>query len=259
MSTTIAESARSAYATLAPHYDLFTQAYRYDVWLARLEALARAHGLAGRRVLDVACGTGKSYRPLIAMGYEVSACDISSPMLDVARRTSPRAARLFEADMRALPDVGSFDLVTCLDDAVNYLLADDDLGDALASMAARLSPGGLLVFDTNTLAAYRSTYTAVHVAEDDDVFLCWQGHGFDEEASAQASATISIFERDGQAWARRQSVHRQRYWTPRDVTDALADAAMTTVAIRGQRVGAHLDDWVDEDIHTKTVYLARAN
>ncbi|PLS30344.1 ubiquinone biosynthesis methyltransferase UbiE [Bifidobacterium margollesii] len=43
-------------------------------------------GLAGTRVLDVACGTGVSSRALAARGAEVTGCDISEGMLAVARR-----------------------------------------------------------------------------------------------------------------------------------------------------------------------------
>ena len=50
------------------------------------------------------------------------------------------------------------DLVTCLDDAVNYLLDADELHDALTGMRRNLRPGGLLVFDVNTLATYRSVF-----------------------------------------------------------------------------------------------------
>jgi ubiquinone/menaquinone biosynthesis C-methylase UbiE len=143
------DTARDAYGPLAAVYDLFTAHHRHDVWLARLEALGRRHGLTGRRVLDVGCGTGKSFLPLVRRGYRVTGCDISPEMLAEARRTAPPHVRLVEADMRDLPDLGRFDLVTCLDDAVNYLLGDDDLTRALASMARALAPRGLLVFDTN--------------------------------------------------------------------------------------------------------------
>jgi len=99
------------------------------------------------RALDVACGTGKSALPLVERGYELTACDSSAGMLARARRALPESVELFQADMRELPAIGSFDLITCLDDAVNYLPGDDDLARALASMAELLAPGGLIVFD----------------------------------------------------------------------------------------------------------------
>src|SRR4051812_45169006 len=108
-------SAREAYDDLAPAYDLLTADYPYERWLARLLALASEHGLRGGAVLDVACGTGKSFLPLLARGWDVVGCDISAAMLARAAEKAP-AAELVQADMRSLDRLGSFDLVTCLDD-----------------------------------------------------------------------------------------------------------------------------------------------
>src|SRR5919112_2530262 len=90
-----------AYATFAPFYEQFTRDYDYDRWLRRLERLARIHGLTGRRVLDVGCGTGKSLRPLLALGYDGDGCDVSGAMLREAARLLPGVS-FFEADMRDL-------------------------------------------------------------------------------------------------------------------------------------------------------------
>jgi SAM-dependent methyltransferase len=254
------DAARDAYAPLAGVYDLFTAHHRHDQWLARIEALARRHGLRGRRVLDVGCGTGKSFLPLVRRGYRVTGCDISPEMLAEARRAAPDHVRLVEADMRDLPDLGRFDLVTCLDDAVNYLLGDDDLTRALTSMAGALAADGLLVFDTNTLATYRSDYTGAQVVQDEDVFVCWRGEGVDEgpDGDRRARATIEIFRRtDEGAWERTRSVHRQRHRSRSEVEQALRDSGLRSVAVIGQRTGAVLDDDLDEDVHTKALFVAR--
>src|ERR687895_239024 len=96
--------ARDAYEALAPVYDGLTAHHDYDRWLAILEGLARRHGLQGRRVFDVACGTGKSFLPLARRGYSVDACDISRSMLVRARaKTEGLDVRLQVADMRLLP------------------------------------------------------------------------------------------------------------------------------------------------------------
>ena len=64
------------------------------------------------------------------------------------------------ADMRRLPVLGEFDLITCIDDAINHLLGPDEVADAFEGLRANLAPGGLLVFDVNTLAAYRASQTS---------------------------------------------------------------------------------------------------
>src|SRR3954454_2667148 len=117
----VPDLAAEAYDGLAPAYDAFTAAHEYVRWLDYLEGLAVEHGLRGKALLDVGCGTGKSFLPMLEKGYDVVACDLSPQMAERAREKMPTgAARVLVADMRELADLGAFDLVTCLDDAINY-------------------------------------------------------------------------------------------------------------------------------------------
>src|SRR3954465_10324868 len=109
--------AEEAYQRLAPFYDELTREHDYDGWTRHLEERALALGLRGRRLFDAACGTGKSFLPFVERGYTVTGCDISAEMVALASAKSPRA-RLFVADLRTLERVGSFDLITCLDDSL---------------------------------------------------------------------------------------------------------------------------------------------
>jgi SAM-dependent methyltransferase len=245
-----------SYESLAPHYDAFTASYDYEAWLTALEVLAREHGLSGNRILDVGCGTGKSFLPMLARGYEVTACDISPAMVEAAlAKIASGEAEVVVADMRRLPALGEFDLITCLDDSVNYLLDEGDLVAALASMGGCLAPDGLLVFDCNTALAYRTAFRSEFVREADDVFFSWRGMGSVENGLARA--TIDVFSRSAAWWERTTSEHAQRHY-PRGVVEAaLRDAGLELVAARGQSPGARLEDEVDEERHTKVVYLAR--
>src|SRR5437763_17171650 len=90
------DGALAAYEALAPYYDAYTEDYPHERWLADLERVAIDHGLRGRRLLDVACGTGKSTLPLVRRGYRACACDLSPAMVAIARR------RLREAGVRPL-------------------------------------------------------------------------------------------------------------------------------------------------------------
>jgi ubiquinone/menaquinone biosynthesis C-methylase UbiE len=141
--TASAEAVQTAYDPLAPAYDAFTAGIDYDAWLTEVERVARRHGLRGRRVLDIACGTGKSFMPLLERGYAVTACDCSPEMVRRALAKAPEAVVVM-ADMRALPDLGRYDLVTCLEDAFNCQLHTDDLRGALAGIARSLGAGGVV-------------------------------------------------------------------------------------------------------------------
>jgi SAM-dependent methyltransferase len=250
-------TAREAYDDLAPDYDLLTAEYPYDRWLATLEALAREHGLRGRDVLDVACGTGKSFLPLLERGWRVVGCDISPAMLAVARTKAP-SARLTHADMRALPRLGAFDLVTCLDDALNYLLEERELEAALAGIRDNLRPDGIAVWDVNALTQYRESFARDHTIDRDGVFLAWRGETAPSlEPGGPAQATVDVFApaRDG-LWERRSSVHRQRHWPEPTLRAVAARAGLEVLAVHGQHQGAVLEPHFDELVHTKAVYLA---
>src|SRR5687767_11460934 len=111
---TVPDAAARAYAAFAPYYDRFTDHPLYEAWIVGIERLAREHGLTGSRFLDLACGTGKSLAPHLELGYEVTGCDASPEMLAEARRKYGDRAHLVEADVRALPELGAFDFITCL-------------------------------------------------------------------------------------------------------------------------------------------------
>ncbi|HEY4280965.1 MAG TPA: class I SAM-dependent methyltransferase [Conexibacter sp.] len=248
-----APAALEAYEQLAHVYDRFTASYDHDGWVRRLVELARRHGLEGSRALDVACGTGKSFGPLLELGYDVWACDLSPAMVAQARRVGALPeGRIRVADMRELPEIGTFDLVTCLDDAVNYLLDADDLAAAFASVARLLSDDGLYLFDANTLSTYRDGFSARATFERPLAEAIWRGETTGPIVpGAICSASIEIGGRDAAV-----SRHIQRHHPQAAVRNALASAGLACRAVLGQSTGGVLHQDADEEAHTKLVYVA---
>jgi SAM-dependent methyltransferase len=258
--TAPAAETRAAYDAVAPAYDLLTAGYAHDRWLAALEELALGHGLRGQRLLDVACGTGKSFLPLLARGYEVTACDISEGMLALARIKAPRA-RLHRVDMRELPVLGRFDLITCLDDPLNYLLHERELEAALRGIARNLRPDGIALWDLNTLAQYRGQFAHDQILADDGMFVGWRGAETNAEAAPGAivEVVVDVFARTARPdhWRRTASVHRQRHW-PRETLERVSRrAGLELLDVRGQHPGAVIDEELDELVHIKGIYVAR--
>jgi SAM-dependent methyltransferase len=258
----VPDRAIDAYAELAPVYDAFTEGHNHEQWLGLLEGLAIDHGLRGRRVLDVACGTGNSFLPLLARGYEVVGCDLSPDMVARARdkvQINGARAQVLVADMRALPELGAFDLVTCIDDALNNLLSADQLRSAFEGFARNLRPGGIAIFDSNTLHAYRVWYAGTNAKDGDGSFFCIRGEtASDIEPGATASVCIEVFtECANGLWERAQSRHLQRHHPREDVARAVEEAGLELLAVRGLGRGLQLTLEADEEIDTKFVYVVR--
>jgi SAM-dependent methyltransferase len=249
------------YDTLAPAYDLLTDGYDYDRWIGELLRWAREHGLRGRRALDVACGTGKSFVPLLDAGFDVVGCDESRGMLAVAATKVPDPRAVQRHDMRALPVLGSFDLITCIDDALNHLLSEAEVRDALASMARNLAPGGLLVFDVNTIATYRTAFATCDVFDAGDHVFAWRGLA-DPNAGPGGFAELQVdvfapCEDDPERWRRTTSRHRERHYPVAAIEELAAEAGLAIVDRRGQSPGVVLHPDVDEQRHGKALFLAR--
>lgn len=257
---TTADPARHAYASLAPFWDRFTADYDYDLWLARIDERARTLGVFGHRLLDVGCGTGRSFAPMLGRGYDVTACDLSADMIDVARgKFGDVAEEIFVADMRELPACGEFDLVTCIDDAINYMLSTEELVAAFRGVADVLAPGGVYAFDVNSLKTYRTTFAQTFVSEDRGGLFCWRGETDSTFAPGDcASATIEMFIEDAdQVWQRVSGRHVQRHHAPQAVRAALETAGLECAAVVGQWPGCQFDECVDETRQIKLVYFAR--
>jgi len=247
------------YDAFAPHYDAFTSGSDYERWAEVVLEHLRAHGFEGRTLLDVACGTGNSFMPFVKRGFEVAGCDSSPAMLVEAARKAP-SANLVVADMRDLQVLGEFELVTCFDDSLNYLTSERDLLATCRSMAANLVTGGLVVFDLNTLRAYRTTFArdSVRDSHDGRVFA-WRGGSSEcAEAGSSAEAWIDVFVplADG-SYERVRSRHSQRHF-PRDrVAAVLGEAGLEVIAVNGVLDDGTLVPDSDELRQLKVLYTAR--
>lgn len=141
------------YAALAGIYDLVMNHVDYEHWARHLLRLARLHGLAPRRVLDLSCGTGRLCREFALRGCEVLACDASLPMLRVAAQHATAALQIqfWCASMERIALKGPVDLVVSSYDSMNYLHAPGQWHTTLLQAYRVLRPGGLFIFDVSTL------------------------------------------------------------------------------------------------------------
>jgi 2-polyprenyl-3-methyl-5-hydroxy-6-metoxy-1,4-benzoquinol methylase len=109
--------------------------------------------VAGGRVLDLACGTGRIAIPLAEAGLEVTAVDSSPGMLERFRAklsSLPESVQsritVQQGRMQAFHVPGPFSTVVCCDAFFHNLTVDDQM-NCLQCVASHLIPGGRFVFN----------------------------------------------------------------------------------------------------------------
>jgi SAM-dependent methyltransferase len=107
-----------------------------------------------RRVLELACGTGRLTLPLARLGVaeELVALDSSAPFLErlrsrLAEDPPGTPVRVVESDMRAPAVEGPFDLIAVPFNSLAYLVAREDRVAALRAVRELLAPDGRFAFD----------------------------------------------------------------------------------------------------------------
>jgi SAM-dependent methyltransferase len=248
------DPALAAYEAFAAVYNDFNHANDYEKWLGHsLLPELRKHGLKeGGRALDVGCGTGRAFRPLLRRGWQVHGCDLSPAMVELAAQEGGADVALQVADMRDLPRMGSFDLVLSLNDSVNYLLGDDDLVLAFTGMRKNLAGNGLIAFDVNSSSVYASGYSEVREVEHEGSRWTWKGRGevapsvFEAEISGDRIGTVRQLE---------------RYRSEQEVIAAMQSAGLETLAALGMSEAEGeilLSAPLDEQRDYKLVFIGAA-
>jgi 2-polyprenyl-3-methyl-5-hydroxy-6-metoxy-1,4-benzoquinol methylase len=141
------------YDKLATHYDklfLDWQATTREQAVI-LDRLFQNYGFdKSAQILDCACGIGTQAIGLAAMGYDITASDISQGALAEAKE---RAAKnnvqipFVNADFCALSETFArpFDIILAMDNALPHMLTSDALGSAIRSITNQIVDGGMFV------------------------------------------------------------------------------------------------------------------
>jgi SAM-dependent methyltransferase len=157
----------------ARYYDTLYSFKDYNAASAKVHKLIQQHRPGASSLLDVGCGTGTHLR-FLAGDYQVVGLDISPDLIAVARAKSPDLT-FHVADMVDFELDRRFDVITCLFSAIAYVETHERMRRAVATMAAHLNPGGLMLiepwFDEDSY--WTDTITMNHATDGDDLKIAW--------------------------------------------------------------------------------------
>ena len=240
-----------AYTGFAQVYDLFMDNVPYKAWSEYLISLLEEYGAPQGLVLDLGCGTGKMTRLLAQAGYDMIGVDSAPEMLEIAleQETAPRPGRMQEAygrmerpregrdilylcqDLREFELYGTVAAVVSVCDSMNYLLEEEELFAVFRLVNNYLDPGGIFIFDMNTLYKYRELLGETTICENrEEGSFIWENYFDEEEQVNEYDLTLYVREADGR-YQRFEETHYQRGYCLDTVRRLMEEAGMEFVAV----------------------------
>ena len=133
------------YEEISKYYD-----YIFPAGEAQTRFIKDSAGAPGKKVLDVACGSGEYTVQLAKAGYKVAAVDLDEAMVLKAKekiKAEGVSADVFESNMLELSEKlqPGYDCVFCIGNSIVHLGDTDEILKAVKQMHSLLSPGGSLV------------------------------------------------------------------------------------------------------------------
>lgn len=251
-----------AYDALAYVYDEFMDNIPYTEWAEVIDNMIKEYGVskpverdnAGdtpakeelteeqileserNLVVDLGCGTGTLTGLMYKKGYDMIGVDSSPAMLEVAQ--NKRDDKGYEIlyinqDMRDLDLYSTVGTVYSVCDSVNYLLKDEEVVRTFKLVEKFLYPGGLFMFDFNTVYKYEKVLGDTTIAENrEDCAFIWENYCDEETHINEYDLSIFIEQDQPGIFKRFTENHFQRGYTLGQMHVFLQKAGLKVLFVR---------------------------
>ena len=233
----------NAYTGFAGVYDRFMEDVPYEQWRDIIVKELKNALIQDGLLLDLGCGTGTLTRMPADEGYDMIGVDGSEEMLMEARaQTDGTDLPYLCQDMRAFELYGTVRAVVSTCDTMNYLLTRSDFIQTVRLVNNYLDPGGLFIFDLNTLYKFREVMGNTTIAESgEDASFIWDNF-FDEETGRNEYDLTLFIRREDGLFERQIEVHEEQGYTTEEVMGFLAAGGMEFVRVFDADTGGEPTD-----------------
>lgn len=247
-----------AYRDFAEVYDIFMDETPYEEWAGLIGDLIEKYGVSKpirtavkkadapggkddeallserNLVLDLGCGTGTLTELLYEKGYDMMGIDNSEEMLQIAMNKKEQSGSeilYLCQDMRELDLYSTVGTVISVCDSVNYLLQDEEMEETFSLVNNYLYPGGIFIFDFNTLYKYENIIGDTTIAENrDECSFIWENFYHEKEHINEYDLTIFVRdEKEKSLFRRFCETHYQRGYTLGEMERFIKNAGMELV------------------------------
>ena len=246
-----------AYTDFASVYDTFMDETPYEEWAEFLHELIKEYGISKPNckdkedakekqateqdaldseknlVLDLGCGTGTLTELLYRKGYDMIGVDFSQEMLNIALAKKEKSGSdilYLCQDMRELDLYSTIGTVISACDSVNYLLEEEEIIETFRLVNNYLYPGGVFIFDFNTVYKYEQVIGDTTIAENrEDCSFIWDNFYHEEECINEYDLTIFVKEGKEGLFRKFTETHYQRGYTLEEIKSFVKKAGLEFV------------------------------
>lgn len=216
-----------AYTGFAAVYDELMDNIPYEEWGKYLIDLLNEYGIKDGIVLDLGCGTGNITEILANNGYDMIGVDNSQEMLNIAmeKRGDDTSILYLLQDMRGFELYGTVAAVVSICDSLNYLTEYEDVVDTFKLVKNYLDPGGIFIFDLNTVGKFEQIGESVIAEDREDCSFIWENTFYEEERINEYNLSIFVQGEDGR-YDKFTENHYEKAYYLEEIRQALDEAGL---------------------------------
>lgn len=223
-----------AYSDFAKAYDMFMDNINYSEWCTYLTGLLKEYNIEDGLVLELGCGTGNMTELLADNGYDMIGIDNAAQMLQKAMEKKAETGNdilYLLQDMREFELYGTVRAVVSICDSMNYVTEEEDLLEVFRLVNNYLDPGGIFIFDLNTVYKYEELLGDNVIAENrEEGSFIWENE-YDRETGLNIYGLTLFLPEENGLYRKYEEVHYQQAHTLEKIKSLVKQAGLEFLTV----------------------------